>query len=264
MVRGALPASLKRRLPYSWCIGPFPLSLAGVRFLYQGRADDSMTGEMFWTGLTVWEEETTKPFLKLIRQASLFVDIGANSGIYTLLAIAANPACEVIAVEPVPHVYQFLKDNLELNAVRARCQTICAAMADRDGKMVFHIEEDTTGGSLAPEALTKPGTLIEVDVLKVDTMLAGRKPSLIKIDVEGHEPAVLHGMNKTLEEARPSVIFECNPGGPWPSLFDLLRAHRYRVFHLVPGGKVECFSNWSTEQPNRNYLALPEETIATD
>lgn len=261
VLAGVLPSSVQSKAPYSWCEGEFPLSLDGAEFRYFGDLRDSMTQELFWTGLTHWEVETTKPFLKMLRKSSCFVDIGANSGVFTLLALSANPKCEVVAVEPVPHVYQMLIRNLELNGLNGgRCRPVQGAIAPVDGPVEFFVGEDTTTGSLTTgEVACAEGKRFTVSGYRGETLLAQHSPDLMKIDVEGYEPEVLASMESTLVRSRPHIIFECNPGGRWTALVDFFTKLQYKVFHLNPEGLKPCDAKHSPDREYRNYLAIPNE-----
>jgi FkbM family methyltransferase len=261
VLSGTLPSSVQAKMPYSWCEGEFPLTLDGVQFRYYGDLLDSMTQELFWTGLNHWEAETTTPFLKMLRKSSCFVDIGANTGVFSLLALASNPSCKVVAVEPVPHVYQMLIRNLELNGLNGgRCKPVLGAIAPVDGPVEFFVGEDTTTGSLTTgDVACTEGKRFTVQGYRGETLLADYSPDLMKIDVEGYEPEVLATMETTLVRSRPHIIFECNPGGRWSALLDFFTRFNFKVFHLKPGGLVLCDASHPLDRDYRNYLAIPNE-----
>lgn len=71
---------------------------------------------IFWSGLTNgWEKESINLWIQLCKNATTIVDVGANTGIYSLIAKTLNPNAMVFAFEPVSRVYQKLKENIQLN-----------------------------------------------------------------------------------------------------------------------------------------------------
>ena len=91
-------------------------------FTYVARPRDLIGRSLFWCGLDKGlEAETLRVFRAFAQDAQLILDVGANTEIYTLLACAVNPTARVVAFEPVPRVYQILKQHVELNGWSARC-----------------------------------------------------------------------------------------------------------------------------------------------
>jgi len=61
---------------------------------------------IFWNGIdNCWEKESLKIWQRLATTSNVIFDIGSNTGIYALLAKAANPAATVYAVEPLPRIW---------------------------------------------------------------------------------------------------------------------------------------------------------------
>jgi len=131
--------------------------------------------------------------LHLLRPGDLFVDVGANIGSYTVLASAVAGA-DTISVEPDPGTMASLKRNIEANAIGERVSTVEAAVGANAGTARFTVGRDTVN-RIASEA--DAGTRA-VRVMRLDDLLAGRAPILIKLDVEGFEAEVLAGGRETL------------------------------------------------------------------
>ncbi len=99
---GVLPPAIWKRLPVE---GIFSVVLPdGRSFLYSATANDGIARALYWRGLEHWESESIPVFYRLARSARLVLDVGANTGFYTLLACAANDDCRVLSFEPVPRV----------------------------------------------------------------------------------------------------------------------------------------------------------------
>lgn len=143
-----------------------------------------------------------------LEPADVFLDVGANVGVYTCLA-ASELDTEPIAVEPVPRNVEALRANLAANDLSATVHE--CALADRAGETAFDLstaEEGETRGSIASDGA---GPRITVDLERGDDLLAGGPdPTAVKIDVEGGELAALDGLREVLGAAR-LVYCEVHP-----------------------------------------------------
>jgi FkbM family methyltransferase len=144
------------------------------------------------------------------REDFVFVDIGANQGLYSLIA-AQNPRCrQIIAFEPVPATHARLAANVALNGGGARTVLHPLAIADSVGEVVISVAEGHTGtATLAGREGQSGGNVVirTIDAPLVDPLLAGEKPMFVKIDVEGLEAVVIAELAKTAAMARIAHIF---------------------------------------------------------
>ena len=111
-----IPESVTARLPVEFA---FPVELPGsgpieCRFTYESTYGDGLGRELFWNGWKAWRT-TGRVYYELCKSAITVLDAGANTGVYTLAALAANPLLKVISIEPVPRVFDRLQRNIELN-----------------------------------------------------------------------------------------------------------------------------------------------------
>ena len=140
----------------------------------------------------------------------VFVDIGANQGLYSLIA-AQNPNChQIIAFEPVPATHDRLAANVALNGGAGRTVLHRLAISDSVGQVEISVAEGHTGtATLAGRAgQSGGGVVIEtIDAPLVDPLLAGEHPMFVKIDVEGLEAVVIAELAKTASFARVQAIF---------------------------------------------------------
>jgi FkbM family methyltransferase len=135
--------------------------------------------------------------LHLLREGDLFVDIGANIGSYTVLA-AKVVGADVIAIEPHPRTADRLEGNVAHNAIASKVSVHRAALSNATGTGALTAGRDTMN------QLTNAGeNTIAVNLTTLDLVLEGLDPMMLKIDVEGHEPAVFAGATATL--AKPSL-----------------------------------------------------------
>jgi FkbM family methyltransferase len=270
-LRAPLRLAAKRDLLPGWLWGRLPIEAAfevryphGVRFRYQPTAYDGIGRQLYWKGELHWEYETIEPFCRMARHARRVLDIGANTGTYSLIACAAHPDTRVTAFEPVPRIRAQLIDSVALNRFGDRCEIRNDAVSDSCGTARFHVPAEAlpTSSSLHAEGFRGlEGEHIEVPLTTIDALLSPDDPvDLVKIDVEGFEDAVLRGMERTIREHRPAVFLECNHDGPVDALEALLAQHALTLYHLLPSGpaKVPGFGRDASDQ-HRNFLALPPE-----
>ena len=165
------------------------------------------------------KEPSTLEWIDSFTDGSLFWDIGANVGVYSLYA-ALKPGIKVIAFEPAGINFFMLVRNIELNKKYDTVYSLCIALSDsteistlympntKIGKTGHTIGEpvDITGNPT--DTVFKQGTIgYTVDDLVLDNKIPF--PNYIKIDVDGIESKILKGASKTLKDDRlKSVLVE--------------------------------------------------------
>jgi len=132
----------------------------------------------------------------LMRPGDLFVDVGACYGTYTLLAGGVGGA-DCLSFEPCPPTARWLRENVRLNRLEQRVEVRTSAVGSRSGTVQFtqHLQAANHILSTADGAA---GTYAEVPLTTLDEALAGRSPTMLKIDVEGYEDDVLQGATAAL------------------------------------------------------------------
>jgi FkbM family methyltransferase len=147
--------------------------------------------------------------LHCLRAGDLFVDVGANVGSYTLLA-GGGAGANCLAVEPILSTFRQLAKNIALNDLKETVSLFNVAVGHEEGKIRFTLGLDTEN-HVADELEAKLRDTLEVDLTTLDTIVAGRKPRVIKIDVEGFETNVISGGHRTLSDTSLcAVLIELN------------------------------------------------------
>lgn len=260
--RSWLPEAVWMRLPVN---ARFDVQVpGGGRFAYVGVHDDMFARFLHWRGLDEWEKETFPVWLKLARQSTMVLDIGAHAGSFSLVACAASPQVQVIAFEPLPRNYDRLRTNIGANGWGRRIDARNIALGAEPGEAEMFVPDTAFPGSstLAQEGFGRePGSRLKVVVDTVDRVVPpDAMVGLAKIDVEGFEPFVLQGMRATLERCRTALVMEVNPDGPAAELEAILAPLGYRFFHLEAAGPSprEHIVPDATGA-ERNYLCLHRE-----
>lgn len=141
-------------------------------------------------------------------QPFAFVDIGANQGLYSLLA-ARNPHCvSVVAFEPVAATFALLRDNIALNGAGGTIKPVHAAVSLHSGIATIATDNAHSGvASLRATDRTGGEDISILGIAGVDALLAGTAPLIIKIDVEGHEEMVVEALAASEHHGRIAAIF---------------------------------------------------------
>jgi FkbM family methyltransferase len=188
-----------------------------------------------------YEPATARYVIAHLGPGDVFVDAGANSGYFTLIAAGlVGPRGRVAAFEPNPAVRRRLELNVARNGFHDRVQVEASALGDRHAdRVTLFVPEHDGFATLVPEQThaashVTTGSVVEVTTVTFDDWLAGSALSeiaLIKIDVEGAEMSVLAGMRASLAAGRiRRLILET----AWDSA-----AHRHLTSHGFVAERLE-------------------------
>lgn len=243
---GLLPASIYRRLPV---FGSHPVtSPAGTRFVYVADPYDLLARKVVWGNMTTWETTSLRVWSDLCRDASLVLDVGAYSGIYSLIA-CVDGASTVIAIEPNPSVLASLENNIRANGLTSRITVVPKGVSDTPGFAQLHIPTDTTAASF-----TGTGEGPDVALTTIDAIVEHRQVDLMKLDVEGWEPAAIRGARQTLLRDHPPLLMECLTRESFDNLDALVASLGYTSVQHMSAGGARAVDNWVEEPGHWNFL----------
>jgi len=233
--------------------------------------------ELFWAGYGHGSEGyTLRLWRELCLRSRFIADIGANTGIYALAAAALNTTAEIIAIEPVPRIYNKLASNIALNNLNIKAYKVAASDHDGESIMFDTSEEHSYSASLEEIMSIEGGYTSEVVRTTVPTVrldalfdeIKFERIDLLKIDVENHELKVLAGMRNRLDRDRPTLVIEIFDFGR-EAVAKLLTGLNYKFFvidennGLIPVADLTCRvpgSSWNFLVCQDNVAqALPRE-----
>jgi FkbM family methyltransferase len=159
-----------------------------------------------------FESAEVETLMDAARPGTVAVDIGANVGIFTVpLARAVGTDGAVWAFEPLPENVGRLHANVSENQL-SNVRLFAAAASETDGALSFSIASDSAYGSTRVVFSGRAtGTSLTVPAVRLDTewrRLGMPFVSVIKIDVEGAELAVLRGSEGVIRHCRPVLLLE--------------------------------------------------------
>lgn len=205
--------------------------------------------------VSLWlKEQGTMDWIESeVRPDDIFLDIGANIGIYSISsALRMDERGRVYAVEPHKVNALSLLRNIEANALAGRIQVFSCALSDRDDVLDFNylsLSSASSSSQLGHRRIAgtdrdfQPVATEKVYATSVDSLLQRsliQAPTLVKIDVDGNELAILRGMAGLLRgPARPRAVqVELNLGEQ-EQIAALMQDYGYGISqrHLTHAGK---------------------------
>jgi FkbM family methyltransferase len=215
-----------------------------------------------------------EPEIRLLKQlvdpARTSVDVGANKGVYTYFL--SRLSAHVFAYEPNPKFTPILTP-----VVGPKVTLFEAALSDRDGEATLTIPINRKGESNNAASLESGKFICEVKPITVAVRRLDRAGhpdvGFVKIDVEGHEEAVIRGAAGTLTDQRPTLLVEIETFHRKVDIrqtFALIGSFGYQGYMLL-GGRLTSVDQFSAQEHQlgplqgsggqyvKNFIFLPDE-----
>jgi FkbM family methyltransferase len=240
----------------------------GVRFQLRGRVLHERTIVPIGTSSKMWAELhrtassraayanppdiEMRVWQRILEPGDLFLDIGANVGIYSL--VAAERGAQVIAAEPDPGTCERLLENAALNGYPIEVH--CTAVAGAPGRARLTVGLDCVNRLVADDLAESQ----DVAVVTLDELIGDRRAAGVKVDVEGAEQLVLDGGARALAERRIDLLqleWTSAPQGPHhprAPIVDLLDRHGYAMWRDDGHGGLVPLTSWEWR---RDVFAKP-------
>lgn len=190
---------------------------------------------------------------------SVSIDVGANLGLYSLLAARLSPQGSVFALEPDPDLHRCVEQNAVANGLR-NIQAIRCAASDRPGRLRFAPGTFNRGNNRVQGYAWNPGLPgLEVPANRLDDLIPATAIDLLKVDVQGWEIPALRGAKRILSGNPDLVVmvefwpFGLRAAGFEPAqLLGLLQRHGFHIRHLGKKGRAETFTRATLKWNNAN------------
>jgi len=244
------------------------VAFAGWKLQYDlsNRGDFMQFQDVVRTGS--YELATTRLLTDIIRPGDVFVDVGANIGYYSALALSRVGATgKVIAIEPNPDAYVRLQRNMVLNGAGSRLRMIQSALSDHHGRVKLRLFGDDDGLSSVVASTERNIPIsstrsIDVEASTFDSLFPAERVNVVKIDVEGAELAVLRGMRDTLlRNPSLNLVIEWNQWYRNLAFWEYLQGHflTRRIIDVADGYKLVPLPEYGDTKylPLSNLLCSP-------
>ncbi len=195
----------------------------------------------------------------LVREGSTVLDVGANIGFYTISLARQVPSATVVAFEPVPATFAYLRENLELNGV-TNARIFNVGLSDQEGEQVFYFSPRNSVSASAARVTAEADTAAVVcRVRRLDDFAREQhlRIDVLKCDVEGAEYLVLRGAAETLRRARPVIVAEMLR--KWAAKFNY---HPNDIIRFLGALGYRCFT--TADRRLVPFAAMDEHTTDTN
>ncbi len=198
-----------------------------------------------WRARTILEKEPgTVAWIETFQTGEVFYDIGANIGVYSLLA--AKRGCVVVAFEPHPGSAAGLRGNVAASGLDVRIEEVALSSVSAVQKFYVRSGRPGSSGSQVGAPRDESGQAFQHEgsyqllTSRLDDVWGNgtSMPDHIKIDVDGQELRILYGARDTLADGVTSVQVETHPVQK-PALLHYMAAMGYRVdrVHYTQNGQ---------------------------
>ncbi|WP_284310396.1 FkbM family methyltransferase [Labrys miyagiensis] len=209
-----------------------------------------------------WCESEIQLLGQVLRPGDVALDIGANIGTHALsFAEIVGPGGRVYALEPQHHVFQLLCANAAVN-LSDNLHCLNKAAGSEAGRIRLAVGRPDQAFNFGAARQGPEGEDVEVITVDGLDLPACR---LIKVDVEGMEPAVLAGAARTIARHRPFVFVECNDSSDSRGIIGAMTSQDYDLWWHIAGyyspanflgNAVDIFGSY---QPEANLFCAPRE-----
>ena len=215
--------------------------------IYPWQGDRLIGDQLLATG--DYEPNVLPQFLGSLKEGDHVLDVGANVGIYSLLAARRVGADGVVyAIEPIAKNVRSLCAGIVANGFQ-NVSVLPVAASDKRSAIAVLRHSDSSNGIVDSNVSASASTEY-VPTQRLDELLAGiRRLDVVKIDIEGHEPRAWIGLSALIAKFRPLIFTEFSPvairnhsrSDPESYLMDLFRFASAKIVVLHrEGSKVEC------------------------
>jgi FkbM family methyltransferase len=220
------------------------IPLKGSRPLRLTHVDESyLAFQLFWRGSDYYEPITRQLLQILVQPRDTFLDLGAHIGFFSLSVGLSVPGVQVIAFEPNPKNFRILEANATANGMT---DIVCesSAISESDGSATLYLTDSDMSASLMKDFQaedTKQISSIEVRTTSLDSYLRRQRIGsrmIIKVDIEGHEPAFFRGALQTIEVHKPDIVLEVLYDQD-PAIVSWLKLLGYHFYPITDGVLVE-------------------------
>jgi FkbM family methyltransferase len=211
--------------------------------LITGGATNHLSFQLFWRGMNYYEPFTRTVIEMLTPSRELFIDVGANIGLFSLVVAKLNPQLRVVAFEPNPKMFAILSEHKRVNEL-SNLTAEPLALSNEDGEANLFLNMSDMSASLAPDFQENFNPALRTVPVKIMTLdsyvqrIGVTGSFVLKVDVEGHDEEFLEGAVASIAKFKPDIVIEVL-GDFDPSALDQLRSLGYSFYRITDQGLIE-------------------------
>ncbi len=224
----------------------------------------SLENDIFWYGLKGWEPISIKLWIELCNNSNIIFDVGANTGIYSIVAASLRPTSKIFSFEPVERIYEKFQSNILINNF-LNIQAEKFALSDKNGVSILYdfLGDIPLNATLNNKWHSESDARVEkkIKTKRLDDFIDEnqiKNIDLMKIDVELHEPEVLKGMGKYLEKFKPTMLIEIFNQDMWNQIQEIVGNINYLVFYIDEEKGVQKINSFNNFE-GYNFLFCTKE-----
>lgn len=206
-----------------------------------------------------YEKDEINFILKLIKENDKILDIGANIGYYSLKISKNIENVEILAFEPIPKTFSYLKRNINLNKI-SNIKFFNYGFSDEEKNLnLYYYPEGSCNASAANLSERKDIIKIPCKFTAIDKFVESNNIFIdfIKCDVEGAELFILKGGFNTIKRDKPIIFVELLR--KWAAKFDY---HPNEVIKMLKKIDYSCFTIENNHL--KEFLEMDENTVETN
>lgn len=221
----------------------FEIIVNGKTVLFD--TSDFLSNILFWHGEHPYGFSLEPPVCdmleKLVPDSKVYADVGGNAGAYSILPAILNPNCKVFYFELDRTMRPLVIRNMALNNIgEDRITVVNGAVGNGGDPIEYEPHIFSFLGKFTNENIWHYDLKLKAEQIILDKYFEkkGIAPDLLKIDVDGHETAVLRGMHQILSQTKPHMLLEVHPpliqryGSSAAETCGILKGYGYRLFQI--------------------------------
>ena len=212
------------------------VSRIGGSFYLRGMNNNYLSFQLFWKGGEYYEPLTQSLLNEILKDKDLFIDVGANIGLYSINAAVNNPNTNIIAFECNPKMHRMLKNNFDINDLNIKCENY--GISDKSGTTTLYISNSDMTSSLIDGFAYNQKTSVDIKTISLDEYFKINNLDddfVMKLDIEGCEELALKGGIKTLAKYKPDIVMEIVTNYP-ENHFSYLSNLGYKFYSITDDG----------------------------
>jgi FkbM family methyltransferase len=229
----------------------------------------SIAKRAFWNSGALYPLQDLKAldvFMKLAKHADCILDIGCNSGLFSLSSALTNPKATIFAFDILPEAWHIFIDNMIANRIANNCCFMLLGIGEPNSSVripLDSVSSEMPTSLRIDNQICNGSRYCDVNVTSLDALIEslnltiGKSP-LVKIDVEGLENLIFRHSHTFTKEYRPVILCEILQKSVFVECNAFLDQHNY-VKHLITEHGLERMEIVNPLQKYRDWLFVPAE-----